>query len=147
MHIRQINYKPRIYMLAGVFDERHQGATQSFQRSMPWHLICFECPLNSREIDSIADSTYRFITRIFSIKRLNELKSESAEHSRQKSKGNVNYTGEKPWKREGISSSTYYYRKSNSVNIERQAASQEKSWEKLNISRRAYYRKKAQGLV
>lgn len=35
MHnIRQINYKPCTSGLAEVFDERHQGATQSFQRGI-----------------------------------------------------------------------------------------------------------------
>lgn len=107
----------------------------------------FECPLGMNEVRTIADSVYRFITQHFSIERLNELKSERAKQSRQKSKGNVIYTGEKPWEEEGIPSSTYYYRKTNGVSPAQRAESKDKPWEKLNISRRTYYRRKSQGLI
>lgn len=107
----------------------------------------FECPLGVNEVRTIADSVYRFITQQFSIERLNELKSERAKQSRAKSKGNVIYTGEKPWETEGIPSSTFYYRKANDVAPEHRNESRDKPWEKLNISRRTYYRRKSQGLI
>lgn len=107
----------------------------------------FECQLGTREVETIADSVYRFINRHFSIERLNELKSERAKQSRAKSSTNVIYTGEKPWEEEGVSSSTYYYRKTNGVDTERQIEAQNKPWEKMNMSRRTYYRKKSQGII
>ena len=99
----------------------------------------FECPLGMNEVRTIADSVYRFITQHFSIERLNELKSERAKQSRAKSKGNVIYTGEKPWEEEGVSPSTYYYRKTNGVDTERQIISKAKPWEKLGIGGTKWY--------
>lgn len=99
----------------------------------------FECPLGMNEVRTIADSVYRFITQHFSIERLNELKSERAKQSRAKSKGNVIYTGTKPWEEEGIPKRTYYYRKTNGVNTERQIISKAKPWEKLGIGRTKWY--------
>lgn len=49
------------------------------------------------------------------------------------------YTGEKPWEAEGVSSSTYYYRKTNGVDAERQIISKTKPWEKLGIGRTKWY--------
>lgn len=88
----------------------HQCELRSMILDQAMAFNSFECPLDSREVASIADSVYRFITRNFSIERLNELISERAKQSRQKGKGNIIYTGEKPWAAEGIPSSTYYYR-------------------------------------
>ncbi|EPJ8755600.1 replication initiation protein [Pseudomonas putida] len=107
----------------------------------------FECPLGMNEVRTIADSVYRFITQQFSIERLNELKSERAKQSRQKSKGNVIYTGDKPWETEGIPKRTYYYRKANGVESERQTISEAKPWEKLGISRATFYRKVKDGTI
>ena len=107
----------------------------------------FECPLGMNEVRTIADSVYRFTTQQFSIERLNELKSERAKQSRAKSKGNVIYTGSKPWEEEGVSSSTYYYRKANGVDSERQTISAAKPWEKLGISRATFYRKVKDGTI
>lgn len=99
----------------------------------------FECPLGINEVQTIADSVYRFMASNFSIERLNELKSERAKQSRQKSKGNVIYVGEKPWKAEQIPSSTYYYRKNNDVDTKRENISKEKPWIKLGIGRTKWY--------
>ena len=125
----------------------HQGKLLSNIMDQAMEFNTFECQLGTREVEAIADSVYRFISRNFSIERLNELKSDRAKQSRQKSKGNVIYTGEKPWEKENVPSSTYYYRKANSVDAERQIASQYEPWKKLNISRRTYYRRKNQGLI
>ena len=125
----------------------HQVALHAEILDQAMMLNTFECPLGMNEVRTIADSVYRFITQHFSIERLNELKSERAKQSRQKSKGNVIYTGEKPWEAEGIPSSTYYYRKTNGVSPAQRAESKDKPWEKLNISRRTYYRRKSQGLI
>lgn len=99
----------------------------------------FECPLGMNEVRTIADSVYRFIIQHFSIERLNELKSERARASRAKSSTNVIYTGEKPWEMQGIPSSTYYYRKANGVESERQSISKDKPWVKLGIGRTKWY--------
>jgi hypothetical protein len=107
----------------------------------------FECQLGTREVETIADSVYRFINRHFSTERLNELKSARAKQSRAKSSTNVIYTGQKPWEEEGIPKRTYYYRKENNVNAGRSVKSQDKPWEKMNMSRRTYYRKKSQELI
>lgn len=107
----------------------------------------FECPLGMNEVRTIADSVYRFITQQFSIERLNELKSERAKQSRQKSKANLIYVDGKPWEEEGIPKRTYYYRKENNVDAGRMVEAQDKPWEKMNMSRRTYYRKKSQGLI
>lgn len=107
----------------------------------------FECQLGTREVETIANSVYRFITRHFSIERLNELKSERAKQSRQKSSANLIYVDGKPWEEEGIPKRTYYYRKENNVDAERPVEAQDKPWEKMNMSRRTYYRKKSQGLI
>lgn len=96
----------------------------------------FECPLGANEVETIVDSVCRFITRNFSIERLNELKSDRAKQSRQKSKGNVIYTGEKPWEAEGIPASTYYYRANKK---ERVTLVNEKPWQKLGIGRTKWY--------
>ena len=107
----------------------------------------FECQLGTREVESIADSVYRFINRHFSTERLNELKSARAKQSRAKSSTNVIYTGEKPWDLEGIPKPTYYYRKANDVDADRTVEARDKPWEKMNMSRRTYYRRKSQGLI
>lgn len=112
---------------------------QSVLLSQAMEFNAFECPLSTNEVSTIADSVFRFIRRNFSIERLSELKSERAKRSRQKSKGNVIYTGEKPWETEGIPSSTYYYRKANSVKSERQTISEMKPWAKLGIGRTKWY--------
>lgn len=117
----------------------HPAELQSVIHEQAEQLNNFECQLGRREVDTIADSVYRFISRNFSMERLNELKSERAKQSRQKSKGNVIYTGEKPWEEEGVSSSTYYYRKTNGVDTERQIISKAKPWEKLGIGRTKWY--------
>ena len=85
----------------------HQVALHAEILDQAMMLNTFECPLGMNEVRTIADSVYRFITQHFSIERLNELKSERAKQSRAKSKGNVIYTGEKPWETEGIPSSTW----------------------------------------
>ena len=99
----------------------------------------FECPLGMNEVRTIADSVYRFITQHFSIERLNELKSERAKQSRQKSKANLIYVDGKPWEEEGIPKRTYYYRKANGVESERQTIAKIKPWEKLGIGRTKWY--------
>jgi hypothetical protein len=104
----------------------------------------FECPLGTNEVETIVDSVYRFITCNFSIERLNELKSDRAKQSRQKSKANLIYVDGKPWEEEGIPKRTYYYRKSNPNACTKDG---QKPWEKLNISRRTYYRRKSLGLI
>lgn len=104
----------------------------------------FECPLGTNEVETIADSVYRFITRNFSIERLNELKSDRAKLSRQKSQANLIYVNGKPWEEEGIPKRTYYYRKNNpKVSTE----SAQKPWEKLKMSRATYFRQKKKGLI
>ncbi|HIE6468476.1 replication initiation protein [Pseudomonas aeruginosa] len=117
----------------------HQVALHAEILDQAMMLNTFECPLGMNEVRTIADSVYRFITQHFSIERLNELKSERAKQSRAKSKGHVIYTGEKPWEEEGVSSSTYYYRKTNGVDTERQIISKAKPWEKLGIGRTKWY--------
>ena len=107
----------------------------------------FECQLGTREVETIADSVYRFINRHFSTERLNELKSARAKQSRQKSSANLIYVDGKPWEEEGIPKRTYYYRKENNVDVDRSVEAQNKPWEKMNMSRRTYYRKKSQGLI
>ncbi|MGE8407400.1 MAG: replication initiation protein [Pseudomonas sp.] len=99
----------------------------------------FECPLGMNEVRTIADSVYRFITQHFSIERLNELKSERAKQSRKKSSANLIYVDGKPWEDEGIPKRTYYYRKTNGVNTERQIISKAKPWKKLGIGRTKWY--------
>ena len=91
------------------------------------------------EVRTIADSVYRFITQHFSIERLNELKSERAKQSRKKSSANLIYVDGKPWEDEGIPKRTYYYRKTNGVNTERQIISKAKPWEKLGIGKTKWY--------
>lgn len=121
------------------WQHHHPAELQSVIHEQAEQFNNFECQLGRREVDTIADSVYRFISRNFSMERLNELKSERAKQSRQKSKGNVIYTGEKPWEAEGVSSSTYYYRKTNGVDTERQIISKTKPWEKLGIGRTKWY--------
>ncbi|EQB8437100.1 replication initiation protein [Pseudomonas aeruginosa] len=121
------------------WQHHHPAELQSVIHEQAEQFNNFECQLGRREVDTIADSVYRFISRNFSMERLNELKSERAKQSRQKSKGNVIYTGEKPWEAEGVSSSTYYYRKTNGVDAERQIISKTKPWEKLGIGRTKWY--------
>ena len=104
----------------------------------------FECPLGANEIETIVGSVYRFITRNFSIERLNELKSERAKQSRKKSQANLIYVDGKPWEEECIPKRTYYYRKNNpKVSTERA----QKPWEKLKMSRATYFRQKKKGLI
>lgn len=98
----------------------------------------FECPLGTNEVETIADSVYRFITHNFSIERLNELKSDRAKQSRQKSQANLIYVNGKPWE-EGIPKRTYYYRKKNGVDCEREDISREKPWVKLGVGRTKWY--------
>lgn len=107
----------------------------------------FECPLGMNEVRTIADSVYRFIIQHFSIERLNELKSERAKQSRQKSKANLIYVDGKPWEEEGIPKRTYYYRRANGVESERQTISEAKPWEKLGISRATFYRRVKAGAI
>ncbi|CAI3798162.1 hypothetical protein GLGCALEP_02010 [Pseudomonas sp. MM221] len=121
------------------WQHHHPAELQSVIHEQAEQFNNFECQLGRREVDTIADSVYRFISRNFSMERLNELKSERAKQSRQKSKGNVIYTGEKPWEADGVSSSTYYYRKTNGVDAERQIISKTKPWEKLGIGRTKWY--------
>ena len=99
----------------------------------------FECPLDHKEVEVISDSVYRFISGNFSIERLNELKSDRAKHSRTKSKANLIYVDGKPWEEEGIPKRTYYYRKKNGVDSDRQIISEEKPWLKLGIGRTKWY--------
>lgn len=99
----------------------------------------FECPLGTREIETIANSVYRFITRHFSTERLNELKSDRAKQSRKKSSANLIHVDGKPWEKEGIPKPTYYYRKANNIDGNRQNISKEKPWEKLGMGRTKWY--------
>ncbi|WP_083912806.1 replication initiation protein [Pseudomonas sp. Lz4W] len=110
-------------------------------------LNTFECQLSTREVETIAGSVYRFINLHFSTERLNELKSERAKASRAKSSTNVIYNSEKPWDEEGIPKRTYYYRKENNVDVDRQNISKEKPWEKLKMSRATFYRKVKKGII
>lgn len=129
------------------WQHHHPAELQSVIHEQAEQFNNFECQLGRREVDTIADSVYRFISRNFSMERLNELKSERAKQSRQKSKGNVIYTGEKPWEAEGVSSSTYYYRKTNGVDTERQIISKTKPWEKLGIGRTKWYELGKPGMI
>ncbi|WP_122711159.1 replication initiation protein [Pseudomonas viridiflava] len=99
----------------------------------------FECLLGQREVETIAESVYRFIDRNFSIERLNELKSKRARQSRQKSTANLIYVDSKPWEDEGIPRRTYYYRKNTGTSSDRQNLSKEKPWMKLGIGRSKWY--------
>lgn len=104
----------------------------------------FECQLGIREVETIANSVYRFISRNFSIERLNEMKSDRAKQSRKKSSANLIYVDGKPWEEEGISKSWYYEKqKKVSESIVKAA----KPWELLNISERTYYRRKSAGTL
>lgn len=102
----------------------------------------FECKLGTREVETIADSVYRFINRHFSTERLNELKSARAKQSRQKSSANLIYVDGKPWEAEGISKSWYYEKQSKAPESTVKAP---KPWEILNMSERTYYRRKSAG--
>ncbi|AKA82047.1 replication initiation protein [Pseudomonas synxantha] len=96
----------------------------------------FECQLGTREVETIANSVYRFINRHFSTERLNELKSARAKQSRQKSSANLIYVDGKPWEEEGIPESTYYYR---AKKKERVILANDKPWQKLGIGRTKWY--------
>ncbi|WP_446938462.1 hypothetical protein, partial [Pseudomonas aeruginosa] len=85
---------------------------------------------------------YRFINRNFSIERLNELKSERAKQSRQKSSANLIYVDGKPWEEEGISKSWYYEKQGKASELTGKAP---RPWEILNMSERTYYRRKSAG--
>lgn len=125
----------------------HQVALHAEILDQAMMLNTFECPLGMNEVRTIADSVYRFITQHFSIERLNELKSERAKQSRQKSKANLIYVDGKPWEEEGIPKRTYYYRRANGVESERQTISEAKPWEKLGISRATFYRRVKAGAI
>ncbi|MFK3908708.1 replication initiation protein [Pseudomonas monteilii] len=107
----------------------------------------FECPLGSREVETIANSVYRFVERNFSIARLNELKSQRAKQSREKSSANLIYTGRKPWDEAGIPKRTYYHRKQHGVDADRKILTKLKPWEEMGISRATYYRKIKHGAI
>lgn len=121
-----------------------------FQSNLEAHaklLNSFEAPLGENEVKTIVRSVHDFVSKNFSVERLTALKSERAKQSRQKSKGNSIYTGEKPWETEGIPKRTYYYRKANCVESERQTISEAKPWENLGISRATFYRKVKDGAI
>lgn len=125
----------------------HSAELQSVIHEQAEQFNNFECQLGRREVDTIADSVYRFINRNFSIERLNELKSERAKQSRQKSSANLIYVDGKPWEEEGIPKRTYYYRKKNNVDTERKIITELKPWERLGVSRATYYRRVKDGLI
>lgn len=125
----------------------HPAELQSVIHEQAEQFNNFECQLGRREVETIADSVYRFINRNFSMERLNELKSERAKQSRQKSSANLIYVDGKPWEEEGIPKRTYYYRKANGVESERQTISEAKPWEKLGISRATFYRRVKAGAI
>lgn len=114
----------------------HPAELQSVIHEQAEQFNNFECQLGRREVDTIANSVYRFISRNFSMERLNELKSERAKQSRQKSSANLIYVDGKPWEKEGIPESTYYYR---AKKKERIILANEKPWEKLGIGRTKWY--------
>ncbi|MBF7143238.1 MULTISPECIES: replication initiation protein [Pseudomonas] len=99
----------------------------------------FDLPLDKKEVVAIASSVYRFMEKNFSLEILGQLKSKRAKQSREKSSGNVKYTDGKPWEKEGIAASTYYYRKSVS-NLK--ASVDKEPWKALGISRSTYFRRR-----
>ncbi|MGQ3850618.1 replication initiation protein [Pseudomonas capsici] len=118
----------------------HPTELQSVIHEQAENFNNFECRLGGREVETIAGSVYSFISRHFSTERLNELKSERAKQSRQKSSANLIYVDGKPWETEGISKSWYYEKQSKGS-----AVKAPKPWEILNMSERTYYRRKSAG--
>lgn len=117
----------------------HQTELRSNILEQAMVLNTFECELGIKEVETIANSVYRFITRHFSIERLNELKSDRARQSRKKSSANLIYVNGKPWEEEGVPKRTYYYRKGKNIDVGRQSISKEKPWVKLGIGRTKWY--------
>lgn len=118
-----------------------------FQANLEAHaqlLNSFEAPLGENEVKTIVRSVHDFVSKNFSAERLTALKSERARKSGLKGGGRPVIHTEKPWEKEGISASTYYYRKSNPPT---ESVESTKPWEAMNMSRRTYYRKKKEGLI
>lgn len=116
-------------------------SSDNFYAELEWQadlLNSFAAPLNSNEVRVISNSVYSFISKNFSLERLAKLKSNRASQSGLKGGGRPVIYERKPWEIEGISSSTYYYRKKNGIhNIP--SISKLKPWEKLGIGRTKWY--------
>lgn len=126
-------------------------ASTNFATELEWQanfFNSFDSPLGSSELKTIINSVYNFITRNFSIERLNELKSNRARQSALKGGGRPKiHTGEvKPWEDKGISKS-WYYKTKDVVMAETAEAAKVEIWKELGMSRRTYFRKKGQGLI
>ncbi|MBD1586005.1 replication initiation protein [Pseudomonas typographi] len=116
-------------------------SSDNFYAELEWQadlLNSFAAPLNSNEVRVIFNSVYSFISKNFSLERLDELKSNRASQSGLKGGGRPVIYERKPWEIEGISSSTYYYRKKNGVH-NMPSISNLKPWEKLGIGRTKWY--------
>lgn len=126
-------------------------AHESFLAELEWQasfLNSFDSPLGSSELKTIINSVYNFISRNFSIERLNELKSNRARQSALKGGGRPKiYNDEvKPWEERGISKS-WYYKTKEVVIAETVQPEKVEAWIELGMSRRTYFRKKSQGLI